>query len=270
MLLVRQDLQDRLNISVKSIEQLEPHKNKASAFKIHLINPNQTPIRSKCRPLPWNLKEKVKKAIDEQMQAGLIRASFSAWCSVRVVDKRDGTVRNTVDYKQLNKIIKDDNYPLPSVTELYNRLVKADMFSKIDMKAAYHQIPTDDNSIELTAFICEYGVYEYLSMPIGIKTAPSWFQRFMENVLHEFIERDVLRVYLDDTVLYTNGLKQHYDEPGKENIVADMLSRLPEEDIINDRDEDDYHDMLVANLEETIELEGEENHTVTRKESLNN
>jgi hypothetical protein len=56
----------------------------------------------------------------------------------------------------------------------------------------------------------------------------------------------------------------------KKNIVADMLSRLPEEDIINDRDEDDYHDMLVANLEETIELEGEENHTVTRKESLNN
>lgn len=112
-------------------------------------------------------------------------------------------------------MIKDDNYPLPSITDLYNKLAEADTFTKIDMKAAYHQIPVHPDSIEITAFVCEFSIFEYLSMPMGIKTAPAWFQRFIESVLDKFIVNGTLGAYLDDTIVFTDssryGYKHHYD-----------------------------------------------------------
>jgi hypothetical protein len=209
-------------IAATSLTQLTPQNNQEFAFRFQLIDPKQTPIKCRVRPLPYHLKEKTKKAIEDQLNAGIIRPSFSEWsAALRVVMKEDGSIRITVDYKPVNKVIKGDSYPLPSVVDLYNRLAKAEIFSKIDMKAAYHQIPLHEDSIELTAFVCEFGLFEYVSMPMGIKTAPSWFQRFIEYVLHDFIDRDVLRVYLDDSILYTSGPQQHTVEAL--NIIARKL-----------------------------------------------
>ena len=94
-------------------------------------------------------------------------------------------------------------------------------FSKIDMKSAYHQIPVHQDSIEYTAFICEFGLYEYLSMPMGINTAPAWFQRFIERVLADYSSRNVLSVYIDDIMIFTENLDQHYNEV---KIVLETLS----------------------------------------------
>jgi hypothetical protein len=155
----------------------------------------------------------VQKAIEEQLNAGIIRKSKSEWSSaLRVVHKPDGSVRITVDYKPLNKIIVGDEYPLPHISELYKRLSESDVFSKIDLKAAYHQIPMDPDSIKYTAFTCPFGLYEYLCMPMGLKHSPSHFQRFMESTFKEFIDKKVLEIYLDDTILHTIGLQQHKEE----------------------------------------------------------
>ena len=59
-----------------------------------------------------------------------------------------------------------DRNPLTSVSDLYAKLGKAMYCSKIDLKAAYYQVPMHPDSIEITAFICEYGLFEYLSMPM--------------------------------------------------------------------------------------------------------
>jgi hypothetical protein len=65
------------------------------------------------------------------------------------------------------------------------------------------------DSIIFTAFICEFGLFEYLDMPMGISGAPLWFQRFMEISLNVIIVRNVLLVYLDDFLLYTYYLEHH-------------------------------------------------------------
>lgn len=223
---VREKISKELEkISAKSVLDLTPCKNQDVAFRIEFYDPNQKPIKCKCRPLPHNLKEKVFKEIKQQLQAGIIRRSKSPWCSpLRVVDKPDGSIRITVDYKPLNKLIKDDNYPLPSITDLYNKLAEADTFTKIDMKAAYHQIPVHPDSIEITAFVCEFGIFEYLSMPMGIKTAPAWFQRFIESALDKYIVNGTLGAYLDDTIVFTDssrfGYKFHFD------TVMDVINTL--------------------------------------------
>jgi hypothetical protein len=55
----------------------------------------------------------------------------------------------------------------------------------------------EENSIKYTAFVCGYGIYEYVVMPMGIKTAPAWFQRFIVETFQDFIDRNVLQIYLD-------------------------------------------------------------------------
>ena len=117
--------------SAKSMTELTPWKNLDQAFRIELIDPNHPPIACKSRPLPFHLKKKVKQALDEQENAGIIRKSTSNWASaLRVVHKQDFTIRITVDFKPLNKIIKIDKYPLPSVADLYAKLGLAQFFQK--------------------------------------------------------------------------------------------------------------------------------------------
>ena len=139
--------------------------------------------------------------------------------------KQDGSIRITVDYTPLNKVIKQDAYPFPNIAELYKRLSESGIFSKIDLKAAYHQIPVEFWSIQFTAFISEFGLYEYLSMPMGIKTAPAWFQRFMESTFADFICAKNLEVYLDDTIVHTVNIEQH------SKILDQVFERIKEKNI---------------------------------------
>ncbi len=98
---------------------------------------------------------------------------------------------------------------MPAAHRLFNELATAKWYSKLDFYKAYHQIPTARESIPLTAFICEFGLYEYPSMPMGIKTAAAWFQRCVDITFTEAIQKHVLRGFLDDMVLYTKTLEEH-------------------------------------------------------------
>ncbi|CAF1154816.1 unnamed protein product [Brachionus calyciflorus] len=94
----------------------------------------------------------------------------------------------------------------------------------MDIKSAYHQIPVEEESIKFTAFICEFRLYEYLCMPMGIKTAPAWFQRVIEDAFKELINRKLIDVYIDDSFIFTNtqkfGLKFHQD------VVMEVINIL--------------------------------------------
>ncbi|CAF1004247.1 unnamed protein product [Brachionus calyciflorus] len=140
---VRKNIMNELKtISAESVTDLTPSKNMDIAFKTELLDPNQTPITTKSRPLPYHLKQKVKEELDRQLKAGIIRKSRSEWSSgLRIVHKKDDSIRITVDYKPLNKIIKGDSNPLPSIKDLFNKLSEADVFTRMDIKSAYHQIP---------------------------------------------------------------------------------------------------------------------------------
>ena len=147
--IVRKRVEEKLKQSAaNSLNGIKTERETKVQFKIELINQNQRPLEARSRPLPFHLKEKVKLAIKEQEDAGFIRKSTSEWTSaLRIVHKPDGEIRLTVDYKPLNKIIKSDNYPIPNIAAIYKKLSKSKIFSKIDLKAAYHQIPIHKDSI---------------------------------------------------------------------------------------------------------------------------
>ena len=127
-----------------------------------------------------------------------------------------------IDYQALNKITVKNRYPLPKIEELLDRLHGAKYFTKIDLASGYHQIRVRESDIQKTAFVSRYGSFEYMVMPFGLCNAPATFQRVMNTILREGLDKFVL-VFLDDILIYSKTLEEHLEH------IRAVLGRLREE-----------------------------------------
>ena len=79
-------------------------------------------------------------------------------------------------------------------------------------------MPVKKDQIEKTAFITPYGKYEYLTMPFGLVTASSTFQRLMDRILQGLHGFAV--AYLDDILIHSSTWEEHLEHL---TIVFDKL-----------------------------------------------
>ena len=167
------------------------------------------PIKSKQYRTPVAYQNAVENEVNKLLDQGIIRESDSPWSSpVVCVKKKDGSLRLCIDYRKLNKITVDDNYPLPSMEELLVKVSGSKYFSTLDLKSGYHQIPVEETSIPKTAFVTNDKLFEYLYLPFGCKTAPAHFSRVMQSVLRSLVGKSVL-VYLDDIIVIGDSVEEH-------------------------------------------------------------
>jgi hypothetical protein len=81
-----------------------------------------------------------------------------------------------MDYHRLNAIMRKDQYPIPHINNLLERLGKASIFTKIDLRNAYHLLCIKEGDEWKTAFQTRYGSFKFLVMPFSLTNAPSSFQ----------------------------------------------------------------------------------------------
>ncbi|KAL2236228.1 UNVERIFIED_CONTAM: Transposon Tf2-12 polyprotein [Sesamum indicum] len=185
---------------------LPPHRE--VDFAIETL-PGVAPISiAPYRMAPVELHE-LKKQIEELLGKGFIRPSTSPWgAPVLFVKKKDGSMRLCVDYRQLNRVIVKNKYPLPRIDDLLDQLKGATIFSKIDLRSGYWQLRIAENDIPKTAFRTRYGHYEFLVMPFGLTNAPAAFMALMNRTFQEYLDHFVI-VFIDDILVYSRDRDEH-------------------------------------------------------------
>src|SRR5579863_2098877 len=113
-----------------------------------------------------------------------------------------------VDYRELNKRMKMDAYPLPKISEMLEIFGEAHFFSTLDIASSYWQLPMSKKDQEKIAFTSKYGLYQFTVMPFGLCNAPATYQRFMDQILAETNEK-FTAVYMDDIIVSSKTFEEY-------------------------------------------------------------
>lgn len=159
--------------------------------------------------IPQAIENKVLIAINELKEKKYIIESKSSWCNNLVpVEKPDGTVRITVNFKLLNQLVEPDKYSLPRMDTIVHGLYGKKIFSKIDLKDGFFHIPIRDEDKHKTAFRVKNKLYEWNVMPQGFINSPAIFQRYMDHALEDLIGK-CCYVYVDDILVFGENEEKH-------------------------------------------------------------
>ena len=155
--------------------------------ELHLeIDPAVTPVQLPTRRVPLAVKEKLKTELSRLENLGVIKAVDvpTDWISAMVVTmKKDGRIRVCVDPKPLNRALKRNHYPLPTIEDVLPQLAKVKFFTVLDAKNGFWHVSLDEMSSYATTFGTPWGRYRWLRMPFGIAPAPEEFQRRIDQAL---------------------------------------------------------------------------------------
>ncbi|GJS98625.1 putative reverse transcriptase domain-containing protein [Tanacetum coccineum] len=117
--------------------------------------------RAPYRLAPSEMQE-LSNQLQELADRGFIRPSTSPLRAlVLFVKKKDGSFRMCIDYRELNKLIVKNRYPLPRIDDLFDQLQGSSTYLKIDLRSGYHQLRVRNKDIPKTAFRTRYGHYEF-------------------------------------------------------------------------------------------------------------
>ena len=186
------------------------------------LQPGKQPPHQPLYNLSESELQSLRKYLAEYLQRGWIRRSRSpAGAPILFAKKKDGTLRLCVDYRGLNKITIKDRHPLPLIAESLERLARAKIYTKLDIREAYHRIRIRQGDEWKTAFRTRYGHFEYTVMPFGLTNAPAQFQSYINQILAGLVDITCI-VYLDDILIFSDTEEEHVKH------VREVLQRLKE------------------------------------------
>jgi hypothetical protein len=112
-----------------------------------------------------------------------------------------------------------NKYTLPHIDLLFDQLIGAQVFLKVDLRSGYHQIMIREKDIPKTAFSTRYSLYEYLVMSFGLITASAHFMYLINSIFMEELDKFVV-VFIDDILVFSKSKREH------EEHLCIVLQRL--------------------------------------------
>lgn len=153
------------------------------------LKPNTPPQFIKQYRIPFAYRQEINKQIEQMMNENKIENSLSPWNSPllvvpkKSVDKAKPEYRIVVDYRNLNKYLEEDKFPLPNINDILDNLGNARYFTCLDLSQGYYQLSLSPDDREYTAFSTDSGHFHMTRLPMGLKTSPAIFSRAMSTAL---------------------------------------------------------------------------------------
>jgi len=191
---------------------------KGAEYEIELVD--HVPVRSapyQCAPPKVKL---LREFVNDLLRKGVVRHSKSPYASPAfLLPKSGGGYRLVIDYRKINRKIRFDSYPLPSVEMAFQHFSGATVFSVLDLNMAYFQIPLTPQSRRITAFCTPFGLFEFERLPAGISVGSQGLSRVVDNLFAD-VKGQYVANYMDDLVLYSKNVVEH------EAHLREVLGRL--------------------------------------------
>ena len=173
------------------------------------LDPEVSPVVHAPRKVPIELKDKLQAELREMESQDIIAkvTQPTDWVNSLVIrEKENGRLRLCLDPKDLNKAIKREHHPIPTLQEITPKLSGAKLFSKLDARNGYWNVKLDDESSYLTTFNTPFGRYRFLRMPFGLRMSQDIFQFKIDETY-----RDCLGAIgiADDVTVYGKNDKEH-------------------------------------------------------------
>jgi hypothetical protein len=154
------------------------------------------------------------KTIDQLLEWDIIGSSNSRLSYQVVIVKQNGKDRYCVNYRNLNRHTKPRIYPMQRSDEMFDALAGKKVFTSLDAARGYHPVPIKEEHRWKTAFLTHRGLFEYKTMPFGLKTAPALFQQCMDKVLGALRWTAAL-CYIDDVIIFSDSVEEHAEHVRK-------------------------------------------------------
>ena len=169
------------------------------------IDESISPVQLPTTKIPLAVKDKLKPELDRLLEANIIFPvdTPTSWISALVVTvKKSGDIGLCMDPKPLNKALKRNHYPSPTIDDILPDLARARCFLVLDAKNGFWHVRLDESSSYATTFGTPWGRYRWLRMPFGISPAPEEFQRRVNDVLSGL---PGVKVIADDILVFGSG-----------------------------------------------------------------
>ena len=129
------------------------------------------------------------------------------------------------DYRYLNEHMVKNNYLLPLIVQLVDKLQGAKLFMKMDLRWGYNNVCIKENDEWKAAFTCFHGSFEPLVMYFRLCNSPATFQAMMNEIFPDM--DDVVVVYIDNLMIFTKTENQAEHD----KIILEVLRRLEENNL---------------------------------------
>ena len=163
-------------------------------------------------PRRYSLPEKneLNKLIEDLMKKEIIRESASEYSSrVVLVKKKNNTYRMCINYRELNKKVERNHFPLPVIEDMIIKLKSMKYFSSLDLKNGFYHVDISEESKKYTSFVSEEGQFDFNKLTFGFANSPSEFARYVWKVLGNVMRTKRVVVYMDDILVGTETITEH-------------------------------------------------------------
>ena len=185
--------------------------------QVEILTENQKPVFRRQYPIPRALQEAVTDQIQRWLHTNRIRRAdpSTQWnLPLTVAPKKDllghkTAVRVCMDTRSLNEILPDDNYPIPRISDLFEKISGFAVASSLDLRESYTQLYVKDSDQDKLTFTWASVRYCWQGAPYGLKFLTAHFQRVMTSILNDCLPFVI--IFVDDVVVFSNSISEHIE-----------------------------------------------------------